>query len=161
MDLLPEEQLQEIYGVSPEEWEALLADSMFMEMVRQASLEWSRPQAAEQRVRTKALLSIEISLPDWHRDMLDQTKPLKERLEVGKFIAKLGGFENKNVVGIQQLDAEGNPTDPAAIRAAEAYLDKLDTDQLKVMVGLYRKAGLTIPHTPEAEDSEPQYDGDE
>lgn len=51
----------------------------------------------------------------------------------------------KPVQGVQQLDREGNPTDPAAINVMVLAAQKLDTDELRVLVALYRKMGVRLP----------------
>lgn len=62
---------------------------------------------------------------------------------------------------VQQLDRDGNPTDPAQINIMALAADKLDTDELRVLIELYRKMGVRLPHEPEPVTIEHEGDGDE
>jgi len=47
---------------------------------------------------------------------------------------------------VQQLDGNGNPTDPAAINLMAVAAAKLSTTERKAMIALYRKMGVQLPH---------------
>lgn len=47
---------------------------------------------------------------------------------------------------VQQLDGDGNPISPAAINLVAVAFDKLSDDELDVLIALYRKLGIHMPH---------------
>lgn len=49
----------------------------------------------------------------------------------------------------QQLDKDGNPTDPERVNILAVAASKLSTDELKVMAMLHEKMGLTLEGTME------------
>lgn len=53
----------------------------------------------------------------------------------------------------QQLDKDGNPTDPEKVNILAIAASKLSTDELKVMAMLHEKMGLTLEGTMEEEDA--------
>jgi len=73
-------------------------------------------------------------------------------------------FGDRIQTDVQQLDRNGSPTDPAAVNVMVLAADKLDTDELRVLVALYRKMGIRLPHEPEPSGAGPltiEHDGDE
>ncbi|MCB8880112.1 hypothetical protein ACELLULO517_07685 [Acidisoma cellulosilytica] len=52
---------------------------------------------------------------------------------------------------LQHLDRNGNPADPQAVDIASLAMDKLTTAELKMLIYLYRKMGVILPHEPPPE----------
>jgi hypothetical protein len=50
---------------------------------------------------------------------------------------------------VQQLDRHGNPSDPGVVGVMAQAMEKLSTDELKVLINLYRKMGVRLPHEPQ------------
>jgi hypothetical protein len=60
-------------------------------------------------------------------------------------------FGDRVRADVQMLDAEGNPANPANVTVVQLGMEKLDSRELRVLVGLYRKMGVRLPHEPGAE----------
>lgn len=56
-------------------------------------------------------------------------------------------FGDRTTVGHQQLDALGNATDPKSINILVVAMDRLTTDELRVLIHLYQKMGVQMPGT--------------
>ncbi|HQU25004.1 MAG TPA: hypothetical protein PKX13_12065 [Acidiphilium sp.] len=69
-------------------------------------------------------------------------------------------FGDRLQTDVQTLDRNGNPTDPANVNVLVLAADKLTSDELRVLVALYRKMGVKLPHEPEPPTLEHD-DGDE
>lgn len=83
-----------------------------------------------------------------------------ESARVAAAVALLDRGYGKPYQQVRHADHEGGPLGREAIAAAEQVLDALDTDELRLMTLLYRKAGLTLPYEPGGNAPAIEYDGE-
>jgi hypothetical protein len=67
---------------------------------------------------------------------------------VAAAVALLDRGYGKPYQQVRHADADGGPLSRGAIAEAEQVLDNLGTEELRLMMLLYRKAGITLPHEP-------------
>lgn len=96
MDIWPVEQVIEIHKLSDEEWQRIQANPRFQEMLASIQREWFSAGNTRERVRVKAATGLEAMLETYIREIGDETIPLTQRVEAGKFLARLGELESGN-----------------------------------------------------------------
>jgi hypothetical protein len=90
MDIFPTQQVIEIHKLSDEEWQR------FQEMLASMQREWFSAGNTRERVRVKAATGLEAMLETYIREIGDERIPLTQRVEAGKFLARLGELESGN-----------------------------------------------------------------
>lgn len=87
----PQEILDEL-GFSEDDWRELEQSRVFKQILTQALAEWNNTARTPQRVKLKAAINIEQSLPQFYEDMTDKTQPLVARVRALEVVAKLAGI---------------------------------------------------------------------
>lgn len=95
MDIFPLEQILELHKLSNDEWETICANAKFKQMIEQMAREWNATTSTAERVRTKAQTGLETQLEIYVRDIADASIPLAQRVEAGKFLARLGELDGQ------------------------------------------------------------------
>ena len=99
MDILPIEEIQRLHQLSDERWIEITQNHKFQHMLHSMQVEWNAASNVPERVKAKASTAVEALLEVYVRDIMDPGIPLAQRVEAGKFLAKLGELGEKNVFG--------------------------------------------------------------
>ena len=73
------------------------ANTKFQEMLRGLISEWQGAANTRERVRIKAATGLEMQLEQYILDIADPKIPLAQRVEAGKFLAKLGELDGSQL----------------------------------------------------------------
>lgn len=92
----PAEIMQEL-GFTEDDWRELEQSRMFRKMLTQAQAEWNNTSRTPQRIKLKAAVNIEQSLPAFYEDMVDKNQPLVARIRALEVVAKLAGMPEQEV----------------------------------------------------------------
>jgi hypothetical protein len=95
MDIFPLEQLLELHRLTNDDWAKIQANPKFGEMVQQMVTDWAAATNTGERVRIKAATGLESTLEIYIRAILDDSIPLNQRVEAGKFLARLGELDGQ------------------------------------------------------------------
>lgn len=98
MDVLEVHQVIQLHKLSDEEWQKIQDNPRFQEMLASMQREWLSAGNTRERVRVKAATGLESQLETYIREISDESIPLTQRVEAGKFLARLGELEG-SVVG--------------------------------------------------------------
>lgn len=100
MDIFPLEDIIALHKLEDEEWMKIQSNARFQAMLRSMTLEWQSAANTRERVKIKAATGLESVLETYIREISDQSIPLAQRVEAGKFLAKLGELgPDANVLG--------------------------------------------------------------
>lgn len=77
-------------GFSREDYEELAQTRTFKAMLEQARGEWDAAANTRKRIRLKAAINIEQSLPSFYDAMIDPKEPLSSRVKVLEVVARIG-----------------------------------------------------------------------
>jgi hypothetical protein len=94
MDIFPPEEIVALHRLTPEEWERIQRNPRFQQMVADMAAEWNSAANTRERVRIKAATGLESVLETYIREIQDVTVPLNQRVEAGKFLARVGELDN-------------------------------------------------------------------
>jgi hypothetical protein len=101
MDIFPIEQILELHRLDDEEWQRIQANAKFRQMLGDLTREWNATATTTERVKVKAASGLESTLEVYIRAITDDNIPLAQRVEAGKFLARLGELDGaKNTVGL-------------------------------------------------------------
>lgn len=81
------------YGLSTHDLQQLLEYPAFRAMVRQAKETWSSDMNAEQRVRAKAALAVEDTIPDLHGIVVDEKVQPRQRSDAWAKLARVAQLD--------------------------------------------------------------------
>jgi len=81
-------------------WEQISEHPNFVKMLEEMSREWNSAASTAERVKIKAQTGLESTLEVYIRDIFNPDIPLAQRVEAGKFLARLGGLGERESVGI-------------------------------------------------------------
>lgn len=98
MDIFPLEQVLEVHKLSQEEWLKIRDHPTFQSMFHAMLIDWNLASSTRERVRTKAATGLESRLETFIREIDDETIPLIQRVEAGKFLARLGELDGQHQV---------------------------------------------------------------
>lgn len=100
MDIFPLEQILDLHKLDDEEWAKICANAKFKQMIDQMAREWAATTSTGERVKVKAQTGLESQLEIYVRDIADSSIPLAQRVEAGKFLARLGELDGqRGVIG--------------------------------------------------------------
>jgi hypothetical protein len=85
-------------GFSRDEYEELCETRVFKVMLEEAYSEWSGANNTPKRVKLKAAINIELSLPSFYKAMTDMKEPLSSRVKAFEIMARIGGLGNPEPV---------------------------------------------------------------
>lgn len=95
MDILPLQQILELHRLTDAEWVRIAAHPKFIEMLTSMVRDWNAAANTGERVRVKAQTGLESQLEIYIRDIGDTDIPLNQRVEAGKFLARLGELDGR------------------------------------------------------------------
>lgn len=100
MDILPMDQILELHRLTELEWQQIQDNPRFKSMLSDMMREWNATTSTRDRVRAKASTGLESILEVYVRAILDDKIPLTQRVEAGKFLARLGELDGqKDIMG--------------------------------------------------------------
>jgi hypothetical protein len=95
MDIFEVEQILELHKLSSEEWAKIQENPRFKAMLEQMVVDWAAASNTRERVRIKAATGLESKLEEYIHDISDPEIPLSQRVEAGKFLARLGELDGQ------------------------------------------------------------------
>jgi hypothetical protein len=108
MDIFPLEQILAVHRVTDLEWEKISTHPKFLEMVADMVRTWNAAATTPDRVRTKAQTGLEARIEHFVNAISDETIPLGQRVEAGKFLARLGELDgNQQILGAGSAGGAG------------------------------------------------------
>jgi hypothetical protein len=137
----PDEILTEL-GFSEDDWRLLERSRTFKRMLEQAQAEWNAAGSTHKRVKLKAGINIELSLPQFYQDMVDVGHPLGARVRLLEAMTTLAGMPQQEAAKEQAPGAQfkleihlgGDRVDVVSIGAsaipASPVLDQRETLKL-------------------------------
>jgi hypothetical protein len=84
-----------LHRLSDEEWQRIQAHPRFIAMLGEMQRSWSSAENTRERIRIKAQTGLETQLETLIRDVGDPDIPLAQRVEAGKFLARLGELDGQ------------------------------------------------------------------
>ena len=93
MDIFPTEQVLAIHKLEDAEWQRICVNPKFQDMLASMTREWQSAANTRERVKAKAATGLEAMLETYIREIGDETIPLTQRVEAGKFLARLGELD--------------------------------------------------------------------
>lgn len=94
MDIFPISDIVALHRLTDEEWQRVQRNPKFNQMVADMAAEWNSAANTRERVRIKAATGLESILETYIRDITDPSIPLNQRVEAGKFLARVGELDN-------------------------------------------------------------------
>jgi hypothetical protein len=88
-----------IHQLTDDEWMVIQANPKFQEMLASIQRDWLSAGNTRERVRVKAATGLEAMLETYIAEIGDTGIPLTQRVEAGKFLARLGELEGNPHVG--------------------------------------------------------------
>jgi hypothetical protein len=98
MDIFDVEQILELHRLTDEEWQKIQANLKFQQMLAAMVQEWNATTTTRERVKVKAATGLESTLEVYIRAITDDSIPLAQRVEAGKFLARLGELDGQRDV---------------------------------------------------------------
>jgi hypothetical protein len=99
MDIFPLKDILELHKLTDLEWQRIQAHKKFQAMLADITREWQSALNTKERVRVKSATGLEAVLFERYiLDIGDLTIPLNQRVEAGKFLARLGEMDGSQVI---------------------------------------------------------------
>lgn len=93
MDILPVRQILELHKLSDDDWTSIQGNRQFQETVAALTRDWQSAANTRERVKIKAATGLESILEVYVSEISDLDIPLIQRVEAGKFLARLGELD--------------------------------------------------------------------
>lgn len=98
MDIFPVHDVLRLHQLTDEQWQRIQSNPKFQQMLGDMVTEWNSTASTKERIKIKAQTGLESELEHYVRAIKDENIPLAQRVEAGKFLAKLGELDG-NVLG--------------------------------------------------------------
>jgi hypothetical protein len=98
MDIFPVADIVALHRLTDEEWDRVQRNPKFQQMVADMAAEWNSAANTRERVRIKAATGLESVLETYIREIGDPLIPLNQRVEAGKFLARVGELDNAQAI---------------------------------------------------------------
>jgi hypothetical protein len=92
-DIFTVEQIVSLHRLSDEEWTTIQKHPRFLAMLTDMQREWNSAANTKERVRIKAATGLETTLETFISEINDPSIPLAQRVDAGKFLARLGELD--------------------------------------------------------------------
>lgn len=102
MDIFPLADILKLHQLTDDEWLRISEHPKFQEMVTSMTREWNAALNTKERIKVKAQTALEAQLEIYVHDIADPQIPLAQRVEAGKFLARLGEMD-----GVRAGDGAG------------------------------------------------------
>lgn len=93
MDIFPLADILRLHQLSDQEWQRIQDNPKFQAVLRELVAEWNATASTRERVKLKSSTGLESVLEVYIRDINDPGIPLAQRVEAGKFLARLGELD--------------------------------------------------------------------
>jgi hypothetical protein len=97
MDIFPIDQILELHQLTDLDWQRIQDNPKFQSTLKQLVGEWNATTSTRDRVKINAATGLESVLEVYIRDINDGSIPLAQRVEAGKFLARLGELDGQLV----------------------------------------------------------------
>lgn len=94
-DIFDVEQIVALHRLSDEEWQQIQQHPRFQHILSGMQRDWQSAANTRERVRVKAQTGLESTLEVFISAINDPLIPLAQRVEAGKFLARLGELDNQ------------------------------------------------------------------
>jgi len=94
-DIFPLETILGLHRLDNEQWQKIQDNPHFQQMLTSMIAEWESATNTAQRVKAKAQSGLEMNLEGLVLAMGDDSIPLAQRVEAGKFLARLGELDGQ------------------------------------------------------------------
>lgn len=98
MDIFPIADIIALHRLTDEEWDRIQRNQKFQQMVSDMAAEWNSAANTRERVKVKAATGLESVLEVYIREITDPMIPLNQRVEAGKFLARVGELDNAQAI---------------------------------------------------------------
>ena len=92
-DIFTVDQIVALHRLSDDEWQKIQHHPKFVAILADMQREWNSAANTKERVRIKAATGLEIQLEVFIADINDAKIALNQRVEAGKFLARLGELD--------------------------------------------------------------------
>lgn len=99
MDIFEMKDILLVHKLDDEQWEEISRNVKFQQMVTQMAAEWNSALNTRERIRIKAATGLESVLENYIREIRDEKIPLGQRVEAGKFLARIGEIDTSQIIG--------------------------------------------------------------
>jgi len=99
MDIFEVGDIIALHRLSDQEWQKISVHPKFVAMLGEMQRTWSAAENTAQRIKVKAQTGLESQLEIYIRDIGDTEIPLAQRVEAGKFLARLGELDGDHKLG--------------------------------------------------------------
>lgn len=97
MDIHGLEEVLKRYQLTMEDWEIIKQRPIFDQLLQDALITWNNAINGSERIKVKALAAIEDWLPTAYGDLHSEKPNLRDKVELAKLIARLGGVGEKSI----------------------------------------------------------------
>jgi hypothetical protein len=126
MDILPIGDILALHQISESDWEKIQKNKLFQDQVAQLTRDWMSAANTRERVKIKAATGLESQLETYIAEIGDNSVPLIQRVEAGKFLARLGELDGGR--------AEGAPGEKFSISITIGNVEKhIDVKPMKTI----------------------------
>lgn len=101
MDIFPVDQVIALHQLEADEWQRIQQHPRFISMLNSMQAEWNSAANTRERVKIKSATGLESMLEVYIRDINDANIPLAQRVEAGKFLARLGELDAQRAPGLE------------------------------------------------------------
>src|SRR5262245_54088141 len=98
-DIFPVEQVVALHRLTDDEWAQIQAHPKFISILGDMQREWNSAASTRERVKIKAQTGLESQLEVFINEISDARIPLTQRVEAGKFLARLGELDGATKAG--------------------------------------------------------------
>lgn len=99
MDIFPIGSILKLHQLGDEEWARIQEHPKFQSILTEMVQEWNSAASTLDRVRVKSATGLETVLHEFIYAIGDKDIPLNQRVEAGKFLAKLGELDGAKIGG--------------------------------------------------------------
>lgn len=99
MDIFEVGDIIALHRLSDQEWQKISVHPKFVAMLADMQRTWNAAENTAQRIKVKAQTGLESQLEIYVRDIADPDIPLAQRVEAGKFLARLGELDGEHKLG--------------------------------------------------------------
>jgi len=98
MDIFEVKDIIAAHKLTEEEWLQIERNPKFQHMLGEMVRDWNSALSTRDRIKVKAATGLESQLETFIRDLGDTEIPLNQRVEAGKFLARIGEVDTANIL---------------------------------------------------------------
>jgi hypothetical protein len=95
-DIFSVDQIVALHRLTNDEWLAINAHPRFQRMLLEMQRDWNSAANTRERVKLKAQTGLESQLEVFISEIASEGVPLTQKVEAGKFLARLGEMDNSS-----------------------------------------------------------------